>query len=64
MPIGPNGQKRPDDVNSNAVAVAKIAIRESDERPARTTVLVSKEASGDGGNRTLAYGSPPANART
>lgn len=43
MPIGPNGQKRPDDVNSNAVAVAKIAIRESDERPARTTVLVTKK---------------------
>ena len=44
MSLGPNGEKRPDDVNSNAVAVAKIAIGEAEERPARTTVLVAKKA--------------------
>lgn len=32
-------KKRPDDTNANAVLVAKIAIGESEEKPARTSVL-------------------------
>ena len=35
----PDRKKRPDDANANAVAVAKIAIGESEEKPARTSVL-------------------------
>lgn len=44
MPIGPNGEKRPDDPVGSAVAVGKIATRESKERPVRTTVLIAKKA--------------------
>ena len=43
MTKGPNGEKRPDDPVSSAVAVGRIAVRESEERPARTTVLVAKK---------------------
>ena len=44
MTRGSNVEKRPSDMVGNAVAVAKIAIGDSKERPARTTVLVSKKA--------------------
>jgi hypothetical protein len=33
MPTGPNGQKRPADVNARAVPIAKIATGEIDDPP-------------------------------
>ena len=32
MPTGPNGERRPSDINANAVLVAKIATKEVEEQ--------------------------------
>lgn len=39
MPKGPNGEKRPADVNSAAVRIGKIATQQVDEKPARRVVF-------------------------
>ena len=40
---GPDGQKRPDDVVSNAVIVAKIATGEITEKPSRRRTISVKD---------------------
>ena len=49
MPIGPKGQKRPADVVSNAVLVAKLATGEAQEHIVRNPDSAASKAGKKGG---------------
>lgn len=49
MPKGPKGQKRPADVVSNAIKVARIATGEEDEAPMTKKVMDASEMGKKGG---------------
>jgi hypothetical protein len=44
MPHGPNGERRPADVNARALLIAKIATGEIDETPRRSKKVNSGKA--------------------